>query len=990
MDEIVSFGQWVQIRRETLRLTRQQLADKVVCSPVTIKKIERDERRPSRQIATLLAEHLQIPASDRDTFLRWARGRFVTSMPLPDELSKSQQDTEPKRVERGTSQIPYNLPVQATPFIGREEELDTLDSLLVEESSRMVTIVGPGGMGKTRLALASAERYLPASSSQSNTNNQLKPIFPQGIFFVDLAPLSEPGQIAATVAEALDFQPLGQGSVREQLLNFLRRKRLLLLLDNFEHLLEGADLVANILQSAPAVQTLVTSQERLHLQSEQVFPIEGLEFPDWETPEDAATYTAVQLFLQSARRNRADFNLKEGDDLTYLARICRLVSGMPLAIELAAAWVDTLSLKEIAAEIQKNLDFLETEIRDVPERHRSIRAAFDGSWQKLAVDEQAVFAQLSVFRGGFTRQAALTVAQTPAGKPATFPILSRLVNKSFLRYSQAQERFQIHELLRQFGADKLAQDEEWLLAICHRHSHYFCQALHEWGTDLKEGQEKKAYTEMAADSQNIYTAWRWATDQLQVRWLGEAAFSLWRHYIYLGNILGGISAFQVAIDKLAGHSEPEAQQVRARLTAFPVFLSRFLFASPFIQKESIQESLRILDTLEKDGLDVQADRALLLFALGFTIYRQEPEQAHEVFSQSLELFQQIHDVWSEAFLFYSLGLLATGQEQYSEAKRYLEMAIATHQKTQSQWGVAGTYNQLGRIYLAEQNYEKASDCIQKSLSIAHDLGFKFQARSVLADLGIIFTMLGQPGKGLTYFRDFLSVAEDLGDIGLISYALIHFGWVSLLTGDYDEGERQAQAGWELIQPILTKSQLGRRPIYYRAQVYQSQLALLKGDIDTAVTQANQAVQSLNGQKQLASELAYAQVWLGWAQLAEGQTAKARKLLFEALQSVNKLYVQEALLPLAYLLAQRAQTDADKKRTLALIGLYETTFPLAHYPFYEEIAAKFYPDRLAALPPDQVESAKAHGRSLELTDTVAELQAWLPTIGWGQSPDRGRT
>ena len=232
----------------------------------------------------------------------------------------------------------HNLPVYATPFIGRKVELEKLDAYIADPSVRLVTIVGPGGIGKTRLGNTAAERALVSH------------LFPEGLFFIDLAPLQEATRIVQAVADAMNF-PLQGGEVhyRQQLLDHLSQKKMLFFFDNFEHLLDGADLVADMLQAGPEVMILVTSRERLNLLSEQLYPIEGLEFPDWETPEDAAEYTAVRLFLQSARRIQPEFAIRDDEDLTYLARICRTVMGMPLALELAACWVDKLTLEEIAS-----------------------------------------------------------------------------------------------------------------------------------------------------------------------------------------------------------------------------------------------------------------------------------------------------------------------------------------------------------------------------------------------------------------------------------------------------------------------------------------------------------------------------------------------------------------------------------------------------------------------------------------------------------------
>jgi hypothetical protein len=270
-----------------------------------------------------------------------------------------------------TTRVPHNLPPQPTPFIGRESELADLEELIAKPSVRLITIIGAGGMGKTRLALAAAERFLDEKGPGQ--------LFPNGVAFVDLTPLSAVDHVVPALAEALKFRfNSGAGETRtprEQILDYLRAKRTLLIMDNFEHLLappaegiptppltfppregkeervaspavggmEGGEaLVADLLAAAPHVKILTTSRERLSLQAEQVYPIQGLEFPDRETPEDVTGYTAVRLFLQSARRARPDFELATRDNAAPLTRIARLVGGMPLALELAAGWVDVI------------------------------------------------------------------------------------------------------------------------------------------------------------------------------------------------------------------------------------------------------------------------------------------------------------------------------------------------------------------------------------------------------------------------------------------------------------------------------------------------------------------------------------------------------------------------------------------------------------------------------------------------------------------------
>ena len=277
----------------------------------------------------------------------------------------------------------HNLPVQATPFVGRRDELDALATLLNDPNTRLITILAPGGMGKTRLSLEAARMQVGR--------------YVDGVFFVALAPLSSSGDMVTTIAENIGFSFYGANTPAQQLIDFLRERSMLLVLDNFEHLLDGASLIGDLVQVAPGIRVLTTSRERLNLRGETVYVLRGL--VPRETPYDVLEYEAVKLFMQSAHRLRPDFEL-QAHDLDHLARICRLTAGMPLGIELAAGWVDVLSLEQIAVELQRGLDILETEIRDVPERQRSLRATFGRTWVRLSDEEQRVFMRLSYSGAG--------------------------------------------------------------------------------------------------------------------------------------------------------------------------------------------------------------------------------------------------------------------------------------------------------------------------------------------------------------------------------------------------------------------------------------------------------------------------------------------------------------------------------------------------------------------------------------------------------------
>jgi len=323
----------------------------------------------------------------------------------------------------------HNLPSQSTPLFGRKAELTSLDEFLTNPDVRLVTIVGPGGMGKTWLSLA-------AGTAVSDH-------FPDGIFFIPLAPVQTADKIVLALAEQLGFLFHGDTNPEDQILKYLKPRRFLLIFDNFEHVIVGAQFIAAILQHAPDITMLVTSRERLNIAGEAVFRLGGLSYPDSESTDPVAPgqaeakYGALELFLHHARLARPDLDFDQ-NTLTQVTRICKLVQGMPLAIILAVSWIETLALDELAEAIAGSVDILASEQRDLPPRQRSIRAAFETSWQRLAPVDQAIYAKLSVFRGGFNRKAAEVVAE------ATLFTLRSLIEKSLL-VPAGPDRYELHD-----------------------------------------------------------------------------------------------------------------------------------------------------------------------------------------------------------------------------------------------------------------------------------------------------------------------------------------------------------------------------------------------------------------------------------------------------------------------------------------------------------------------------------------------------------------
>jgi predicted ATPase/DNA-binding XRE family transcriptional regulator len=530
MVEEYSFGSWIRRRRRALDLTQQELARRVNCSLSTIVKIESDQRRPSRQVAELLAQHLSIPENQVELFLKVARGlKPVDQMPpLPGHQEPFLQTTAGKAT--------CVLPVPPTPLVGRKPELAEVIRLLTLPECRLLTIAGLGGIGKTRLALQVMQDLDAARPSP----------FPDGVCLVSLASVEAIENIPKAIARAIGFGLSGPLSPEDQLLGYLQRKRSLLLLDNAEHLLEGVQAFTRILEHAPGVKLLVTSRERLGLRSEWVFDLQGLPVPPLDADEELEEYSAAKLFVDRARQIQNSFSVQE-KDRPIVANICRMLDGIPLGIELAAAWVRALPLGEIAAEIAQDLDFLTTSARGVPERHRSLRVVFDHSWSLLLSSEQRALRRLSVFQGGFTRKAARQVAEID------LHILNSLIDKSLVRRSESA-RYDLHGLVRGCAGAHLAEEPEEEATVKTRHSRFFVSLVRESGRDLHSRRQGAALATLSPEMANIRSAWTRALGHNQIELLGQAAQSLW----YLFELLN----YYREAEALFGHS---ADAVRRRL-----------------------------------------------------------------------------------------------------------------------------------------------------------------------------------------------------------------------------------------------------------------------------------------------------------------------------------------------------------------------------------------------------------------------------------------
>jgi len=753
------FGEWLHGQRTARKLTREEFAKRVGFSVALLRKIEDGERRPSVQIAELMANCLDVPLEERSTFVRVARGELgMDRLSLQSKLVATSNISSPK----------INLPIFPTPLIGRDRELEKLNELLRDPQCRMLTLVGPGGIGKTRLAIEAAAC--------------MQEVFADGVYFIPLASVGSIDAVIATIANAIHFSFHGPIDPKLQLLNYLQDKQLLLIVDNVEHLLDGTphhetivEILVQILQRAALVKLLATSRECLGLQDEWVFEVQGLPIPESISEEGSAQNTSVELFLQRARRAHVGFNATL-EDYPAIVRICQLVDGMPLAIELAAAWVRTLTCDEIAQEIARGLDILSISARDFPARHRSMRAAFDHSWKLLTEEEQNVLLWLSVFRGGFKREAAEQVAG------ATLTVLSALMTKSLVRRSGAG-RYDLHELIRQFAASKLAKDPEEMQTAQERHSLYYLRLLEEQGVRLQSRHQKEAVAELTGDIDNIRTAWDWSIAAHEFIRLYKVSARL----MHLCEVRNWSKEAEITFRKTANSLQASLRDSELDPT-HQVALHAMLAHSGYFQFRlgRGEEAYHILSSsaafLRTSVEPVVAVYALYYLGNDCCILGKFAE-ANDSLKEGRRLAQEYGEQWFEAMNSEFLGRVAIEQGEYDHARQYLSEALAILRLLGDPSMIAHALSYLGRAMQLLGEYREAEKLLRESLELSRENEYHVAMSLALFGLGKIAYVEARYEEAQPFFSESVRLFREIEDTHPLSRTLYHRGLNSMALGD---------------------------------------------------------------------------------------------------------------------------------------------------------------------------------------------------------------
>ncbi len=851
----------------------------------------------------------------------------------------------------------HNLPLTLGPFVGREAEISEIQECLRDSDCRLLTLVGAGGMGKTRLAVESVADWI----------SRLREGDLEGVTFVALAPVQSADTIASTIAQAAGF-PLSPGREPEQqLLEALRQKRWLLILDSFEHLPEGAGFVAEILRATPQVKVLVTSRARLNLHGEHCFPVAGIQFPE-RIPEDlqqARGFAAVKLFLQAAHRVRPGFEPAHVD-LAAISRVCHLVEGMPLGILLAASWLGVLGPAEIAAEIEaeigQGLDFLEADWADVPKRQRSMRAVFDRSWNLLTERQKEVFQALSVFSGGFTRAAAQQVSG------ASLYELRALADKSLLQVSPSG-RYGIHELLRQYATEKLHSLLDMAADVRDRHCAYYTAALERWEADLTGARQPVALVEMEAESGNISAAWTWAVEQAQVERLDRALEGLEHFYWQSGRYRQGTAALQAAATAAAAAAESAAD----RAACLRVWVRALTWQSGFQratgQKDAAlqlqQQCLAILQDPALAGSDTRLERAILSWTTGATVCMDDYAQGRQWFEESFSLFRDLDHQWGMAWALDAWGTMFMFLGAYPDAKRRSEEGLAIYRALGCQAGVAASVSRLSEIAWQQGRFEEAERLAREGVATSREAGSRTDLALALLNLGEVLEKFAKFSEAYSTLQQSLALLSNLGYRDYITQAYSFLGSIALHLGQYQEAGEHAQTGLTLARECGPRFCVGLNLHLLGC------LELAQGVPATAhqLLEESAAVYREVGPK---DELGLVLACLAIAARRLEDTPGARQHLCQALEiSVES----GAVLPLLWALPATALLLAGEGENEQAIELYALA---SRYPFvaksrwFADVVGSQVTAAAAALPAERVATLEERGRTRNLEATAAEL------------------
>ena len=792
----MTFGEWLKRQRNARGLTREQLAHQIGCAAITLRKIETEERRPSAQIVERLAELFNIPSTERTSFLQFARG---------DSWSAPTAGVEdiPWRIR---TKIPRsNLPTSLTSLIGREGDIARLVEYLSNPKIRLSTLIGPPGIGKTHLSIETAREALSR--------------FADGVFFVPLASLEDSTLLAATVVRTLGFAETGHKPPIQRLKDGIGDKRMLLVLDNLEHIIQdSALLVSELLINCPQLKILATSREALRVPGEWLYPVSVLGVPTTAQlqsldMEGASQFPALTLFAERACAVQPDFALSV-NNVPAVATICAKLDGLPLAIELIAARISLLSPESLLARLNDELTLYADGMRAVSARQKTLHGAISWSYNLLSAEEQKLLAYLSIFAGGFTLSAAESIFSNAPTSKTVFDAIASLLDKSLLQRTfgtRGEPRFNMLVTVQHFALDRLRHLGEEA-EIRQRHLAYFLDLADQAESHFRGPDQFEWLDCLEVEQDNLRVAWDCALEsdaELALRF-ASALLDFW---IMRGNPSEGRGWLAKLLERTTNWGQTaEHAHMLSMAGRLASHHQDFVVARPLLE-----EALRIA---RMSGDDKEIAFALLW--LGAMI--RDDQTARSCIVECLTIYERLQDQWGIAWAMFGLGRIAYRQGRYAEAEERAVQSLAKFQELGDRFRVGIILNALGELRRMQGDYERAGKFYEENLEILRDQRNRFALAAPTFNLAWVLLHRGDHHKAKILFEESLRLYVEEDNKNAIMDSLSGFAAVLGTIGKPDQAARLFGAAESLRENIGGQMALSdRREFDYYVAAVRAQL-----------------------------------------------------------------------------------------------------------------------------------------------------------------------
>jgi predicted ATPase/transcriptional regulator with XRE-family HTH domain len=734
-----SFGQWVKKRRKALDLTQIELAKRVGCANISIQKIEANERRPSKQMALLLAEQLGIPGEERQQFVRFARGEPGAHhvVAFYEMNRRGLWNFSP-----GPS---MNIPSPPTPLIGRGRDVAVARKRLLDEDTRLLTLVGPPGVGKTRLAAQIASSLIDE--------------FSDDVYFVSLAQIDDPNLVSVAIAQTLGVNQIGERSFADRLKEYLCDKQMLLVLDNFEQVIIAASFIADLLSECPWLSILVTSRTPLSVRSERQFPVLPLTLPAEEKIEfdlsELMHCSAIELFVERAQAVRPDFALLP-ENADAVAAICKRLDGLPLAIELLAVRASFMTPRSLLEKLDRRTLLHADGLRDVSDRHHSLYHAIDWSYTLLAPEEQLLLARLSVFHGGWTFEAAEKIMGDQPAPRIQESLKSLVENNLVVLYEQRGEsRFTLLETIRAYALERLTEMGEEA-EIHQRHAEYYLALAEEADPHLRTSVQLDWLGRLEVERGNLRAALAWFIEHV---WEAETGLRL----------AGALAWFWNIRCHLSEGREWSSKALQLGAQASPVLRARALFGAGGIAwmqgdvalaRILMEESIAIYRDL---GHSQRWDLAWALTGLAMVAaYQADHESTQVAAEEAVTLARQVGDAWMVALALCAAGEDGMMRQDYAAARSCFEESARIFRKIGDRFGLGAALLDWGYMDSIQGNYEIAYDRLEESITLFHQIGECWMRAIALNILGQADQQQGDYDQATVHYSESLDLLKKMG------------------------------------------------------------------------------------------------------------------------------------------------------------------------------------------------------------------------------------